>query len=83
MGETAKGSSPGRLMQTEPLQNFGARNINNRRFYVTGQTIMPNGRVINWDDWKHEYVEPGTVIQYTPTSAKITYHTCVDIQTIG
>lgn len=58
-------------------ENFGAVNVNGRRFLVTGKTVMKNGRVIEWDDWKNEAVAPGTVVEAGGT--KITYLTCTDM----
>lgn len=58
------------------MRNYGAVNMNGYRFYVTGRTVMPNGKIIEWDSWKREAVMLETVTE--PSGIKITYLTCED-----
>ena len=35
-----------------PAPDFTCRNLNNRRYYVEGMSVKPNGDIIGWTDWK-------------------------------
>jgi len=40
------------LPMTNTAPNFEVPNLNNDRYYLEGVTQFPDGRVIEWADWK-------------------------------
>lgn len=40
--------------------NFGASNINDRRFYVQARNTLPNGDIVIYDEWQR--VQPVVVV---------------------